>query len=188
MNNKNTVTQRRTVFLFLLVFVVPIALAKLALEGEWFNRAATNKGELIHQNVNLSQMYPAREKKWYLAYMSNQPCQKPCELALYSLQQVHTALGPEQDRVSTLALFTDENELSKAKHSEFAQHVFLEQTDSQPLSPLLRNEKLNDIFIIDTLGNVVLRYPVHAEKQGAVMASRDMLADMRKLLKLSRIG
>jgi hypothetical protein len=34
----------------------------------------------------------------------------------------------------------------------------------------------------------MLRYPLYQLRQDAVMGSRDVLSDLRKLLKLSRIG
>jgi hypothetical protein len=34
----------------------------------------------------------------------------------------------------------------------------------------------------------MLSYPLQIEQQQAVMSSRDLLADLKKLLKLSRIG
>ena len=44
------------------------------------------------------------------------------------------------------------------------------------------------VYIIDTLNQAVLFYPVTADKNETVMIARDVLADLRKLLKLSRIG
>ncbi len=43
-------------------------------------------------------------------------------------------------------------------------------------------------FVADTLGNVILRYPLQTDKEQAILDSRDILSDMRKVLKLSRIG
>jgi hypothetical protein len=46
----------------------------------------------------------------------------------------------------------------------------------------------NSVYIVDTQNNAMLFYQIKLERQDAVMESRNMLADMRKLLKLSRIG
>ena len=35
------------------VFVIPVLLAVLALKGDWFNKAATNRGELLTPPVEL---------------------------------------------------------------------------------------------------------------------------------------
>jgi len=188
MKKQKIKTQRSTMFILLLVFAIPVVLAKLALEGDWFNKASTNKGELIQPPVTFDVAFPQREAKWYLTYISDQPCLMACELALYSLQQVYIALGKDKDRVETAVLFTQTQQINKAKSSEFAQSLTVEHVDPEPLSRLFPDDKVDNIFIVDALGNVILRYPLHLNKEDAVMSSRDMLADMRKLLKLSRIG
>ena len=43
-------------------------------------------------------------------------------------------------------------------------------------------------MLVDTLNNAMLRYPTYEDKKAAVQSSRDILADVKKLLKLSRIG
>lgn len=188
MKNENIKTSRSTLFILLLVFAVPVVLAKLALSENWFNKASTNKGELIQPPVSFDVAYPQREAKWYLTYISDQPCQKECELALYSLQQIYTALGKDKDRVKAAAFFTETQQIQQAKASDYAQNLTLERIDSEPLNQLFPKDKVDNIFIVDALGNVILRYPLQVEKEAAVMSSRDVLADMRKLLKLSRIG
>jgi hypothetical protein len=56
------------------------------------------------------------------------------------------------------------------------------------VNEVFKNTNINAIFISDTLHNVVLRYPVTTDKEQAIMDSRDILADLKKLLQLSRIG
>ena len=181
-------TNKRTFILLVLVFVVPVILAKLALEGNWFNKAATNKGELLVTPLDFSLLYPEREKKWYLAYISNQPCQNQCENALYSLSQIWTALGREQDRVETAILLTDEAQRNRARQLEGSPKLKFIPVSAEQVTSTFGQEEVEGIYIVDALGNVILTYPLHGDKQQAVMGSRDILADMRKLLKLSRIG
>ena len=188
MNNNKTKKNRSTLITLLLVFVIPVVLAKFALNGEWFNKASTNHGELIQPPLNFELAYPKREPVWYLTYISDQPCMMECELALYSLQQIHTALGKDKDRVKTGAFFTTSQQVQRAKASHYTENLMLEQIDPEPLERLFSKEKVDNIFIVDALGNVILRYPLHMKKEEAVMSSRNVLADMRKLLKLSRIG
>ena len=44
------------------------------------------------------------------------------------------------------------------------------------------------IFIVDTLNNGMLKHELYSNKEEAVQASRSILSDIKKLLKLSRIG
>lgn len=181
-------TNKRTLILLVIVFVVPVILAKLALEGNWFNKAATNKGELLDTPLDFSLLYPQREKKWYLTYISSKPCQNQCENALYSLSQIWTALGREQDRVATAVMLTNEAQRDRARALDGAVKLqFIPVSDEQVVNTFAQ-EEIEGIFIVDALGNIILTYPLHGDKQQAVMGSRDILSDMRKLLKLSRIG
>jgi alpha-acetolactate decarboxylase len=60
--------------------------------------------------------------------------------------------------------------------------------DEQSVNQVFKDVKTNGIFIVDTLNNIILRYPTQNDQQEAVLHSRDILSDMRKVLKLSRIG
>ncbi|HAS21843.1 MAG TPA: hypothetical protein DCR51_01545, partial [Idiomarina loihiensis] len=46
----------------------------------------------------------------------------------------------------------------------------------------------NTLFIIDPMHNVMLYYPTHEDKEQMITEGKNVLADLRKLLKLSRIG
>ena len=62
------------------------------------------------------------------------------------------------------------------------------KTEAKNVNNLFNQVGKNGIFIVDTLGNVVLKFDSTLEREQAIMDSRDILADLRKLLKLSRIG
>jgi hypothetical protein len=67
-------------------------------------------------------------------------------------------------------------------------NVRLLSSDLQSVKQVFKDESLEGIFISDTLDNVILRYPLQSEPKKSVLDSRDILSDMRKVLKLSRIG
>jgi hypothetical protein len=52
----------------------------------------------------------------------------------------------------------------------------------------ITNLKQQSVYIVDTLNNAMLYYQIDSDRSTAVMESRSMLADIKKLLKLSRIG
>ncbi|UAA38871.1 hypothetical protein KIH87_00390 [Paraneptunicella aestuarii] len=188
MTDQKIKANRRIMLLLAVTFIVPVVLAKFALEGDWFNRAATNKGTLMQPALDFSLLYPERDKKWYISFITDKPCDSQCELALYSLNQVWVALGKEQDRVNTAVIVSDNEQAEVVKQSEFAHHLTISQVDKATMEQVFQKEPINGLFIVDALGNIILRYPLNEEKQQAVLKSRDILADMRKLLKLSRIG
>lgn len=178
----------KTPLLLIVVFVLPVILAKLALDNDWFNRAATNKGELMSPILDASAFYTGLEPKWRLMYFLPKACTAECENALYSVNQVWVALGKHSDRLEPVVISLPDSDQSKT--DELINHPNLKmlKQDKQTVNNVFKDVPANGIFLVDTLNNVVLRYPLFEEQKQAVLKSRDILADIRKLLKLSRIG
>jgi hypothetical protein len=181
-------SSKKGVIALVIVFAVPVILAKLALEFEWFNRGATNKGELLNPILQLNEVDQPAEPKWRILYVLPSSCADECNNALFSLTQVWQALGKESDRAESLVISTELSDSSPMKDLEAHQLIRLLKTDSQSVNKVFKDTSTDGIFVVDTQGNIILRYPLQKEQQEAVLHSRDILADMRKLLKLSRIG
>ena len=180
---------KRTMLILATVFIVPVLVAKLALEFNWFNNAATNQGELISPALDLRALKSSSdEPKWQLLYLLPSDCQASCENAIYSIGQIRSALGRESDRVEALVIATklsDKQQLASLKDQSSIRIFTAEQ---QALNKVFQGTPTEGIFIVDTLSNVILRYAPQSDQQQAVLHSRDILLDMKKLLKLSRIG
>lgn len=174
--------------LLVVVFVLPVVLAKFALDNDWFNKASTNKGELLTPSLDLSPITTDLEPNWRLLYVMPEQCAEKCENALYSLSQIWLALGKESDRVTSNVLFTEISDNAKRAELQDQDTLKMLITDRQIVSKVFKDVSTDGIFLVDTLGNIILRYQTPQEKQTAVMQSRDILADLKKLLKLSRIG
>ena len=115
-------------------------------------------------------------------------CAQECENALYGIQQVWLALGKEMDRVLPLVLTTNNSDQAAlAKLTEQTSYHFIE-TEQASITDLFAAHGSDSIFLVDTLDNVLMRYPANSDREQAVLNSREILADLRKLLKLSRIG
>lgn len=173
---------KRTLLLMVAVFVIPVVLAKLALENDWFTKAATNKGQLLSPTIDMTAVLQNAEPKWRLLYVMPERCDAVCENALFSINQVWLALGKESDRAEALVLSTEQSDQSALAALSDYPNVAT-QVITAPTSLAT-----NSVYIVDTQNNAMLFYQIKHERQDAVMESRNMLADMRKLLKLSRIG
>jgi hypothetical protein len=185
----NNTSNKRLIITLAVVFILPVVLAKLALDNNWFNKAATNKGELLSPTLDMSAIQDkAAEPKWQLVYVLPSQCSIECENALYSVEQVWTALGKEHDRVRATVISTPDSDASVARRLNEHSAVKLLKTNVESVNNVFKGEPVNAIFIADTLNNVILRYPLQVEQQQAILHSRDILSDLRKLLKLSRIG
>lgn len=178
----------KTPLIFIVIFALPVVLAKLALDQGWFNYASTNRGELINPPISLEGAANNLEQKWHLLYVLPQKCEQDCQNAIYSLNQVWLALGREMDRVQPTVIHTAKSDTEALTSLGDNPNVRLLLLDDQNVNKVFEGASLDGMFLSDTLGNVILRYPLSEEKQQAVLTSRDMLADLKKLLKLSRIG
>jgi hypothetical protein len=187
MSSENT-SSKRSLLILIAVFTIPVICAYLALKFDWFNKASTNRGELLQPVIEAASLLNESDTNWHLLYLIPENCDIVCENALYSVKQIYMATGKESDRVQALFIYT-ENSATDAvvKAKEFAGAIVLQKSQLN-IDEVFKTTDINAIFISDTLHNIVLRYPVTADKDKAIMDSRDILADLKKLLKLSRIG
>ena len=186
--NQAKKSNRTSFILLIVVFVLPVILAKLALDNDWFNRAATNKGQLLDPVVDASSLTGELPPKWRLVYVVPQRCDASCENALFSINQVYQALGKHMDRAEALAVMLENSDPAALGNLEENNQLKVLNTDRESVNKVFKDGASDGIFVVDTMHNAVLRYATQQEQQEAVLHSRDILADMRKLLKLSRIG
>ncbi|MCL2917227.1 hypothetical protein [Shewanella litorisediminis] len=172
----------RPLLLLLLAFVLPVVLAKLVLSQHWYNEGATNQGQLFTEETSyqsLGATNPAPQR-WQILYLMPQTCDQICKDRLYVMHQSHTALGAERIRVTPLVLVSATSDIKSLDDSALP-------TASLPtaLDPLLASQ---EFILVDPLGTLVMRYPAVSGQEANISQGKAMLADLRKLLKLSRVG
>jgi hypothetical protein len=179
----------KTAFILLIVvFVVPVIMAKIALEYDWFNKASTNRGELLDPTIEAADLLQDAQRKWHFLYIIPEQCDQACDNAIYSVNQVKTAIGREADRVNAVFIATANSDKSALEKIASISDTQVLQKEQENVNKVFKDVQVNAIFIADTLNNIVLKYPNTSDSDQAIMDSRDMLADIKKLLKLSRIG
>ena len=122
--------------------------------------------------------------KWTLVVVDAAVCNETCMKKLYATRQVRTMQGKERDRVARLWLATDAGTLPATVNNEaVAQHPDLAIAKADPaVIQMLPGPGIEDaIFLVDPLGNVVLRYPADPD-------IKRMHNDIKRLLYSSRIG
>ena len=166
---------RTNMVLVLVAFTLPIILAKLALTQNWFNYGVTNKGTLVENELTLMKLGIAQqdlEKTWLIMYVLPKQCSEQCEQTLLSVHNTYVALGKEKPRVKHVALV--QGTLSDKQRA----------ATSETINEL----KKPQVLIVDTLGNVVLSHQPPLDVNAQAMFGKEILADLKKLLKYSRIG
>ena len=119
--------------------------------------------------------------KWTFVQVDGPDCSPTCVEKLYSMRQVRIAQGKNMDRVQRLWLLDGDgpinSDLLKAYEGTLIAHEGKRRLAVQlPVATAVRDH----IWIIDPLGNVMMRYPAHADPSG-------IKKDMERLLKVSQI-
>jgi cytochrome oxidase Cu insertion factor (SCO1/SenC/PrrC family) len=128
------------------------------------------------------------KKHWTLAYINVATlCSDICRIRLYDMRQIRLALGKDMGRVQNILLQTktpDEELVTwlLEQHPAMVKAV----SDATTLNFFQKVFKTTDthepwIYLIDPLGNLVMRYD-------AGMNSKGILEDLKRLLKYSKIG
>ena len=175
---------RKQIWILIALFFAPLALAFLLYYGGgWRPPGSTNKGELISPPRPLPNG-SAWHGKWTLVYVGDGRCDERCRAALLLTRQTRLALNADMTRVQRIFLATGnccDRTYFAAEHPDLA----VEQVDNAAGAALLGtfpDVASGSIYIVDPLGNLMMR---HAPSTGL---SKDLLEDLRKLLKLSHIG
>lgn len=175
---------RRTLLLVLLAFIVPVALAKLVLYFNLYHGGATNNGKLLPENLNYQSiaMDNPSPHLWQVIYLLPEVCDIQCQDNLYVLNQSHIALGREQARVVPVVMLSDNSDKSALSQMSIQ---FETAKASSDLIPLLDKQQM---IIVDPLGSLVMQYQSAEGRKNSIAQGKLMIADLRKMLKLSRVG
>lgn len=188
-------TQRKSARIQLLliaaVFFGPLLVAAWMYYGGHFLQpeGKTNHGELLEPIVSLTDALPASELRihnqehWLLLYAGAAPCENRCQDALYTLRQSRLMLGKEMQRVKRIFLHGDTSPDTVFIAEEHQGLITLQDAN---LEGLLDNKKpahlpAGGFYLIDPLGNLVMYFRPDIDPS-------DMVNDLKRLLKLSRIG
>lgn len=197
---------RMILLALVLVFVGPVVLAYGALYLNWFQAGVTNRGGLLQPAPNWSALALRDEAgraygetdyrgRWRLLYVQGGECAAACEHNLYTLRQIWTALGKEQDRVAPVFL-------SLGAGGDFARAAVVKRAfpelawargpvPAPELGARLRfdaGDARGRLYIVDPSGLVPLVYELSEQPADTLRIGQDVLKDLKHLLKLSNLG
>lgn len=178
----NVKKSRATLIGVVLAFLIPVIGAKLVLDQNWYNGAVTNKGTMLVPPLELKELNTLLPEGWRVALRDDGNCSNACVQALYAMNQLDIALGKETDRVAPLLISANSSQL------DLTQVPLVTAIENTALAQALLDVPAHHLMIIDPLGNVVLHYPTYADEEKMRAEAKNLLADLRTLLKLSKIG
>ncbi|MDD9810783.1 MAG: hypothetical protein OXU71_03575 [Gammaproteobacteria bacterium] len=161
----------------------PLLAPPLALRG--FANPAADDGDGA-QFAQFAQFdLDALKRRWTVVHLLPESCAAGCRAALYNTRQARLALGRDAPRVRRVFIAAGRAQLASlaAAHPDATRLLRAANGIENQLIPLRRRRNLNpaDALLIDPLGNVMLVIP-------ATLDPRLLLKDLKKLLKLSRVG
>ena len=186
---------RRTLLFIAAVFLVPFGIAFAMYFGKlWQPAGSSSKGQLIDPPRTLAVQglknpngtSAEREVllgKWSLVYIGDGACDEACRTALVIGRQSRTALNNEMPRVQRVFLATARCCDTGYLAAEHPGLIALDAAspDAAALLAQFPAERTGVLFIVDPNGNLMMRHE-------AKTMNRDLLTDLKKLLKLSHIG
>lgn len=120
--------------------------------------------------------------KWVLLMADSARCDEACQRKLFTLRQLRLTQGKDMERIERAWLISDDAEIADRLAGDYRGTWLVRAAASELLKRLPADGSLAEyIYIIDPLGNVVLRYGRDAEPG-------KMMKDLTRLLKTSRIG
>jgi hypothetical protein len=187
---------RRKFLLIAALFLVPVIVVfGLYYGGIWRPAGSSAKGELVHpaRPLELAGLRHADGKpagieafqgKWTLIYIGDGACDEACRTALTYGRQTRLAVGKDMDRVQRMFLTTgnccDQNYLNTEQLGLVTMDVA--SPEAQALLTQFPGDRTHTLFIVDPLGNLMMRH------DASQVINKDLLSDLKKLLKLSHIG
>lgn len=122
------------------------------------------------------------EGKWLFVTVDEVACDAYCEKKLWQIRQVRKTQGKYPERIERVWLMMGSGEPGARLRSEYEGTWMVRASGSALLEALPHTgERRDHIYLVDPLGNLILRYPRDADP------SR-IKRDLQRLLKVSRIG
>lgn len=120
--------------------------------------------------------------RWIFITVDGGDCDPACEAKLWKMRQVRQAQGKDLGRIERVVLLDDSRAPSAPILADYAGTWFVKPS-SGPLPNFLpaAQSARKHIYVVDPLGNLMLRFPEDADP-------KKMIKDMTRLLKYSRVG
>lgn len=190
MSEKKTTWARMQMLLIASVFFGPLAVATyMYYSGAFLPEGKANHGTLLEPVISVVDELPnseiglAGDGFWVLIYVNDAQCAEECGDSLYILRQSRKMLGREMDRLQRVFLHGETLPDTVFLDDEHAGLISMQDSE---LMTLLNNKKpasasAGGYFLMDPLGNLVMYFAPETNPG-------DMVEDLKRLLRLSRIG
>jgi hypothetical protein len=122
---------------------------------------------------------PSLKGQWLLVSVAGGACDASCERHLYVQRQLRESLGKEKDRVDWVWLVSDAQPVREAVRPALAQATVLRVPAGQLaqwLTPASGHQLADHLYLVDPMGNWMMRFPALKPAQGTAKAVPGPLA------------
>jgi hypothetical protein len=120
--------------------------------------------------------------QWLLVSVGGGRCDAVCENHLYLQRQLRESLGKDKDRLDWVWLVDDATPIRDALKPALAQATVLRlprEQLTQWLQPAPGQALADHLYVVDPMGNWMMRFPARMDREGAARAKRDLVRLLR---------
>jgi len=119
----------------------------------------------------------ALKGQWLLVSVADAACEALCEQQLYMQRQLREGLGREKDRLDRVWLISDAAPLPERLTNGLTGATVLRVPEAQLaqwLVPATGHTLAEHLYVVDPMGNWMMRFPARMDAAGAGKAKRDL--------------
>jgi len=189
-NEVNKKSNRRKLILLLLLLLLPVVIS-YTLFFTGYRPGSINYGEILDvqklsgsgvtQKTNIILRIKDLHGKWVMLTIDSGQCDEACQSKLYYMRQVRTMQNKEMHRIERLWLVDDNVPVEDELWNEYDGTIIVNARASELLDLIPTREiQRNHIYLIDPLGNLMMRFPENLEP-------KKMSEDIKRLLHVSQL-
>lgn len=146
--------------------------------GEWIAPPRAVGRQMGTDRLGKQLPLAALKGQWLLVVVSTQACAQDCERRLYLMRQLRATLGKDMDRVDAVWLVAEGESATDIPAKSVQAATTVLRVEPQALASWLEvppGRALSDyLFVVDPLGNAMLRLPGRLDVPDAAKARRDL--------------
>ena len=115
--------------------------------------------------------------QWLLVGVVSGGCDDTCAHTLYLQRQLHTSLGKERDKVDRVLLLVDDKPINSALQAQLGdvtQFKLPRDILATWLQPAAGKSLPDHLYLVDPMGNWMMRFPPQLDLSSAAKVKRDM--------------
>jgi hypothetical protein len=119
----------------------------------------------------------ALKNQWLLMSVASAACDTACQQRLYFQRQLRESLGKQKGRLDRVWLITDAAAVDARLQPALAEATVLRVPPgalAQWLPPAGSQRLEDHLYVVDPIGNLMMRFPANMDAAGAAKAKRDL--------------